>query len=60
MITKEKIKASIDSLPKEFTIEDVIEKIILIEKIEQGLNDIKEGNTFSSEEVLKKIDDCIK
>ncbi|MGB1315124.1 MAG: hypothetical protein ACPG4Y_03835 [Chitinophagales bacterium] len=56
MITKEKLKAAIDSLPKEFTIEDVIEKIILVDKVEQGLKDIEEGNTFTTEEVLKHID----
>ena len=55
MLTKEKIKRSIDSLPDKFTIEDVIEELILIDKIEQGLTDIKEGNVYSTEEIREEL-----
>ncbi len=55
MLTKEKIKRSIDSLPDKFTIEDVIEELILIDKIEQGLTDIREGNVYSTEEIREEL-----
>jgi hypothetical protein len=34
-------------------------RMSLVDKVEQGLNDIQKGNTFTTEEVLKQIDDCI-
>lgn len=55
MLTKEKIKRTIDTLPEQFTIEDVIEELIVIDKIEQGLKDIEEGNVYTTEEVKQKL-----
>ncbi len=60
MLTKEKIKSTIDGLPKNFTIEDVIEKLIVLDKIEQGLQDAKEGKVYSTEEVKEKLDKWLK
>ena len=60
MLTKEKIKTTIDSLPDNFTIEDIIEKLIVLDKIEQGLNDVKEGRVYSTEEVKKRLDKWLK
>ncbi len=54
MLTKEKIKKTIDTLPDNFTIEDAIEELVLIDKIEQGLNDIEEGNVYSTEKVREE------
>ncbi len=60
MLTKEKIKKTIDSLPDNFTIEEVIEELIVIDKIEQGLKDVEEGNVYSTEEVREKLDKWLK
>lgn len=60
MLTKEKIKKTIDSLPDNFTIEEVIEELIVIDKIEQGLKDVEEGNVYSTKEVKKKLDKWLK
>ncbi len=60
MLTKEKIKQSIDSLPDHFSIEDVIDELILIDKIDQGLNDVAEGNVYSTEEVKQKLNKWLK
>jgi len=56
MLTKEKIKKAIDSLPDKFTIEEVIEELIVINKIEQGLKDVEDGNVYSTDEIKKKLD----
>ena len=56
MLTKEKIKTTIDALPDNFTIEDIIEKLIVLDKIEQGLNDVKEGKVYTTEEAKKRLD----
>lgn len=55
MLTKDKIKKTIDTLPDQFTIEDVIEELIVIDKIEQGLKDSEEGNVYTTEEVKQKL-----
>ncbi len=56
MLTKEKIKTTIDALPDNFTIEDIIEMLIVLDKIEQGLNDVKEGKVYTTEEAKKRLD----
>lgn len=55
MLTKEKIKSVIDTLPENFTIEDVMEELIIIDKIEQGLKDIEDGNVYTTEELKQKL-----
>jgi len=60
MLTKEKIKKSIDALPDNLTIDQVIDRLIMLDKIEQGLNDIEQGNVFTTEEVKDKLNKWLK
>jgi predicted transcriptional regulator len=60
MLTKDKIKKTIDTLPDKFTIEDVIEELIIIDKIEQGLKDVQEGNVYTTEEARIKLEKWLK
>ena len=60
MLTKERIKITIDSLPDNFTIEDIIEELIALEKIERGLKDVKEGKVYTTEETKKRLDKWLK
>ena len=60
MLTKEKIKTTFDSLPDKFTIKDIVEKLVILDKIEQGLNDVKKGKVYSTEEVKRKLDKWLK
>ena len=55
MITKDKLIKAIKNLPEGFTIEQVIEELILLDKIEKGLKDIENGRIFSSEEAEKRL-----
>jgi len=54
MITKEKIIQTVRELPDDFSIDDLFDRIILLENFEKGMKDIKEGNTLSHEEVKNK------
>ena len=58
MITKQQIVDAINALPEDKfdNIDTVIEEIILLEKIEKGLQDIKEGKTMSAEEVDRETE----
>jgi len=60
MLTKEKIQKTIQSLPDNLEIELVIEKLILLDKIEQGIKDVKEGNVFTGEQVREKLGKWLK
>ncbi len=60
MLTKEKIKKSIDTLPDNLTIDQVIDKMIMLDKIEQGLSDVENGNVFSTTEAKEKLNKWLK
>jgi hypothetical protein len=51
MITKTQLKQSIDNLPEKFTLDELMDKIILIDKIERGNDQSEKGETFSEEEL---------
>ena len=48
---RDKVLDTIKELPEEFELEDLIEKLIFVEKIEQGLKQLDEGKTVSHEKV---------
>lgn len=60
MLTKDKIKKTIDTLPEHFTIEDIIEELIVMDKIEQGLKDVEEDNVYTTEEAKQKLSKWLK
>jgi len=57
---KEKIKKTIDLLPDNVTIDELINRIILLDKIEQGLDDVEKGNIYTTEEVENKLNKWLK
>jgi hypothetical protein len=50
MITKEKLIYALNDLPESFSIDDVIDRIILLQKIEIGLEQVKSGYVHTTEE----------
>jgi hypothetical protein len=56
MITKEAVEKSIKNLPDSFTIDELIEQLIFIEKLEEGIKQSNEQKIVSSEDVRKMID----
>ena len=55
MITKTKLIETIDKFPETFSIDELIEKAILIDKIERGDEQSKKGNTLSEEELEREM-----
>ena len=54
---REKVIDAIKELPQEFDIEELMEKLIFVEKVEQGLKQLDEGKTVDHaqvKEVVKK------
>jgi hypothetical protein len=54
-LSKEKLIETIKDLPDSFSIEDLIERIILLQKIEIGLEQSKSGQVLSTSEARKKL-----
>jgi predicted transcriptional regulator len=48
---REKLMDAIKDFPQEFELEDLIEKLIFVEKIEKGLAQVKEGKIVAHEKV---------
>jgi predicted transcriptional regulator len=55
MLTKEKIIQTVKALPEEFSVEDLFERIIFIQKIESGLTQSEAGETVSTEDAKKRL-----
>jgi len=56
-LRKEAIRKTIDNLPDEIlSIDEVVERLILPDKVAQGLLDMKDGKVHTTEEVRKKLE----
>ncbi|HYG40027.1 MAG TPA: hypothetical protein VD908_15475 [Cytophagales bacterium] len=53
---KSRVIETLDSLPEEFNTEELIEKLLFIEKVEIGMKDVSEGKTMSIEEAKKRFE----
>lgn len=48
---KSKAIEAINELPQEFDLDELIEKLVFVEKVEQGLEQLKEGKTLPHDQV---------
>ena len=55
MVTREKVLEAIKNMPQEFSIDDLMDKLLLLNKIETGLDQSKNDETFTTEEAKKMI-----
>lgn len=54
-MTKNKVISTLEELPNEFKVEELIEKLLFIEKVEQGIQEADEGKVLSFEEVKSNM-----
>jgi hypothetical protein len=55
MLTKTKLIEQIEKFPEVFSIDELIDKLILIEKIEHGVQQSAQGQVISEAELDKEI-----
>ena len=55
VITKEKIQKQIDAMPDQFDTEELMERIMFVAQVEEGLKDIAEGRIISHDEAKKRM-----
>jgi hypothetical protein len=54
-MTKDIVTKAIKNMPQEFEVDDFIERLVFMEKVEQGLNDVKDGRTITHSEMKQRI-----
>lgn len=54
-ITKEKLHKQIDEFSDEISIDEVIERLIMIEKLETRIKESDENDTISEEDLKKEM-----
>lgn len=52
---REKVIDAVKELPKEFDLEELIERLIFVEKVEQGLKQLEEGKTVDHSQVKEMV-----
>ena len=55
MITKSQLIQTIEDMPEKFSIGDFLDKILLLQKIEVGLNQSENGETLSTEQAKERL-----
>jgi hypothetical protein len=60
MLTKTKIKEVIENFPEEISIDDFVDKLILVEKTERGIRQSNNGEVISEEELDIEIEKWFK
>ena len=56
MLSKEILRKTLENLPSKFSIDELIEQLIFIEKVEEGIAQADAGELVSNEEVKKMMD----
>ena len=60
MITKTHLISTFEKLPENLTIDQVIDHIIFVEKVQKGLEDSENGRVFTTDEARKKLSKWLK
>ena len=56
MLTKSQVIESLKELPENFTIDELIDHLVFIQKVETGIDQSNRGHVFSTDELRKKLD----
>jgi predicted transcriptional regulator len=55
MTVKEKVKALVDALPDDASLEDILKELVYEQMVNKGLSDARAGRVISNEEMKKRI-----
>lgn len=59
-MTKQDILRALEDLPEDATVQDAMERLFLIYKVEEGLEQIRAGQGVSHEEAKERFDKWLK
>jgi hypothetical protein len=60
MLTKSKLKEQIENFPEEFSIDELVERLILVEKIDRGIQQSEKGEIIADSELDNEIEKWFK
>ena len=60
MLVKKQVMKTLKEMPNEFSMDEAIEKLIVLNKIEKSSKEIKEGKGLSTKEAEKKLQKWLK
>jgi len=60
MITKEKALRAVQSLPDDASLEDIMERLVFLSKVEKGLQQADAGQTVPYSEVKERMSKWLK
>jgi hypothetical protein len=55
MLTKDKVKELVDHMPDTFSVDDIVGKIILLQKTEIARKQVQDGDFLTEEELDEEI-----
>ncbi|GAB1445049.1 MAG: hypothetical protein KF860_01990 [Cyclobacteriaceae bacterium] len=55
MLTKEKLLQALKDLPDKFSVEELFERVILLQKIELGMEQSDKGEVYSTKKAKEKL-----
>jgi hypothetical protein len=56
MLTKDKVKELVDHMPETFLVDDLVERVLLMEKIERARKEIENGVGIDWEDLKKEME----
>ncbi|GAC1305846.1 MAG: hypothetical protein NVSMB24_15380 [Mucilaginibacter sp.] len=56
MLTKDKVKELVEQMPETFSVDDLLERVLLLQKIEAAQKEIENGHGLDWEDVKKEMD----
>jgi hypothetical protein len=56
MLSKEKVKELVNHMPETFSVDDIVEEIILLQKIEIARKQVQDGDFLTEEEFDHETD----
>lgn len=54
-MTKQEVGSILDQLPEEFQVDDLIERLLFVKRIERGLEQVRLGQTVPHEQVMQEM-----
>jgi hypothetical protein len=60
MLTKENVIKTVSKLPDNFSLDELVDELIFIEKVQKGLNESLTDKVYSKEEAKKKLSKWLK
>ena len=60
MLTKAKVQVTINRLPDKFIVDRIIEELVVLNKIREGLRDVEEGRVITTDQLKQELKTWLK